>query len=125
MATPGPMMGQPTALGSFFQKPLGAMTKKIQEIRTPGWQLFMKVLVFLTMTLIFGIVYQVMIGNNPEEWSHPTDGDDNPIVNGWYVATVVNSTVGYGDYYPYSQRAIMLVCFNVLISWVMFTMFLG
>ena len=123
---PGAAFGQATMpSGRFFQKPLGAFTKKLQELRTPGWQLLTKTILFLVLIIVFGGIYQSVIGNNPEEWSHPQDENGNSIINGFYVSTVVNSTVGYGDYYPYSQRGIILIVFNILISWILFTMFLG
>lgn len=127
--TLGPMLGQATGVrGNFFQKPLGALTtltKKFEQMRTPGWQLLTKSIIFIVLIVVFGAIYQVVIGNNKEEWAHPTDGSGSSIINGMYVSTVVNSTVGFGDYYPYSQRGMVLVVFNVMISWILFSMFLG
>jgi hypothetical protein len=98
---------------------------KLSEMSTPGWQYLYKAGIFLILWLVFGILYQVVIGNNPEEWSHPTDENDKSIINGFYVSTVVNSTVGYGDYYPYSQRGILLIVFNILFAWILFSTVLG
>lgn len=108
-----------------FRNLTGQLKNIKDEIRTPGWQMLWKVVVFLILIITFGVVYQITIGNNPEEWAHPTDDENNSIVNGFYVSTVINSTVGYGDYYPYSSRAILLVIINVIISWLVFTFFLG
>ena len=99
--------------------------EKLRQMSTPGWQFFRKILIFVILIMVFGGIYQAMIGNNPEEWSHPTKEDGGSIINGFYVSTVVNSTVGYGDYYPYSHRGIILVIFNILISWILFSTVLG
>ena len=132
-AVPGFAMGVAPRMG-FSDTPFGKLTgqmgtniKKINspDIRTPGWQMLWKIIVFLLLILVFGGIYQAMIGNNPEEWSHPTNENYEPIINGFYVSTIINSTVGYGDYYPYSERGVILVVFNILISWIVFSLFLG
>lgn len=126
---PGQAMGLMGPSGVFQKatKHLGNFQPNFntKDIRTPGWQMLWKVIIFLVLIIVFGGIYHSMISNNPEEWSHPTDENGDPIVNGFYVSTIINSTVGYGDYYPYSSRAITLVVINILITWIVFTVFLG
>lgn len=126
-AIPGAAMGQIPNQG-FLGTASGAMalgleriSERLEQMRTPGWQMLVKTSIFFFLIIVFGIVYQVVIGNNPDDWSHPTDKDGNSIVNGLYTATVINSTVGYGDYYPYTYSGMLLVAFNILIAWIVFT----
>lgn len=98
---------------------------KLGNMVTPGWQFVRRAAVFIVMIIVFGIIYQFMIGYNPEEWAHPTDENGHSIINGAYAATVISSTVGYGDYYPYSQRGMILVVLNVLTSWIVATTILS
>ena len=98
---------------------------RLKEMSTPGWQFLKKVGTFTVLIVVFAFIYQYMISNNPEEWSHPTDENGDSIINGLYVSTVINSTVGYGDYYPFSQRAIIMVVLNILLSWILFSTVLG
>jgi len=163
-AIPGPAMGQIATQG--VPRVFGKTSKKMQQLRTPGWQMLIKVVVFMLLIIVFGGIYQGVIGGNPDDWAHPTtetneyklDSEDDKIpifddpvknsngtytvnqkkddagqlvwkkseksiVNGFYASTVINSTVGYGDYYPLTQGGIILVCFNILITWGLFTAF--
>lgn len=95
------------------------------EMSTPGWQFFWKTIIFLSMILIFGAIYQGHMSGNKDSWSQPSDENDKTISNGFYAASVITSTVGYGDYYPYSSGAIAIVIINVLMSWVLFSSYLG
>jgi len=126
-AMPGPAMGTQAQSGSI-KDALSVLfpnysAKKLEGMRqrsTPGWQFLKRVLIFIVIIITFGITYQVMIGSNPEEWSHPTNENDEPIVNGIYFASVVSGTVGFGDYYPFSKRAMFVVSLNVLVAWIAF-----
>ena len=102
-----------------------SMADRLKEMSTPGWQYVKKCGIFFLMIFVFGVAYQVMIGNTPEEWAHPTDENGGSIINGPYAATVICTTVGYGDYYPYSQRGMVLVVFTILISWIVTTSLLS
>lgn len=114
-------------MGSATSAPLkdSIMDQFKRNMTTPGWQFIYKVVIFLLMIIVFGGIYQYQLSNNPSEWAHPKDKNGNSILNGFYLSSVVGSTVGYGDYYPYSARGIAIVLVNVMISWILFMSLLG
>ena len=104
------------------------LTEKLEKLKkytTPGWQWFKRMIIFLLLIGSFAIGYYVLIRDNPDEWSASKDADGNPILNPLYTSTIVTSTIGYGDYYPLTQRGIAFVVFHTLITWMVFSLLLG
>ena len=106
-----------------------ARAKRMEEMSrslgTPGWQYYKCCIIYILLLIIFGVIYQVVIQNNPDEWNIPVDANGNRLpVNGVYFASSVHATIGYGDYSPLSARAITLVVVHVLLVYIVVSLFL-
>lgn len=109
--------------------------KKLKNFTSPGWQFFKRVLIFAALIGFFAIFYYIEIKkdkgkdhkdpNVQYEWSFVADENGDPIMNPLYTSTVVTSTIGYGDYYPLTQRGMILIVFHILITWITFSWFLS
>ena len=117
-ASTGASMGTQANLSSMGSTPFAKLTK-----HAPEWQMLYKVIVFLVLWGVFAIVYAIIW--NDDEWSHPSDEEGNSIKNPPYMSAVITGTIGYGDYYPYSPRAIVAVIIHILFTWITFTLFLS
>lgn len=110
-------MSAPQSVGMFTE-----MAKKMAQMSTPGWQILKKTIILLLWLFIFGMIYGSQI--KPETWSVPSDKDGNDLVGyraGLYAGTIINSTIGYGDYYPIEGSQMALVAINALATWFLFT----
>lgn len=95
----------------------------LEEFATPGWQFFKRAIAIATALIILGVMFQVIISNNPDEWKTPAN-ENGPLVNGFYFASQLFSFTAYGDYMPLSQRAIIVtMLFNLLWWGVVLVMF--
>lgn len=112
--------GVKAAFNALFPNFAKNRMERLKQMSTPGWQFFKRVVIFMLIIVTFGITYQVMMSNYPDEWEHPKDDNGNSIINGMYFSTIIASTTGYGDYYPYSKRAMLIVVLNVLVAWILF-----
>ena len=97
------------------------------ELMTPGWQFFKRAIAVITAIVIMGTMFQVLMTNNPDEWTTPADENGYPLINGFYFTSQLFSLTGFGDYMPVSTRAMTVTLLFMLLWWgvllVMFPMF--
>jgi hypothetical protein len=66
------------------------------------------------LILIMAIIYTIWLWVQPEAWNTPLgEGEEfsvfSKLINGLYVSIVTHSTVGFGDFFPLSVPAKILV----------------
>ena len=87
------------------------------ELMTPGWQYFKRAIAVVVAFVVMGVMFQVLIANNPDEWKTPTGENGYPLVNGAYFSSQIFSFTALGDYVPLSKRAIVVTMLFVLLWW--------
>jgi hypothetical protein len=105
MSTPMniPLVSTPTGT-SFVSSARGRVSQFFKSKAVRMLNINLAILVF------FGLVYTIWMWVSPDDWASPLgEGESfsviDKLVNGFYLAVVAHTTVGFGDFYPNSVPA--------------------
>lgn len=75
-----------------------------------------KVILMFISVFVYAIIYSCL---DKEDFSGNIDKPD--LLNGLYLSSVVQSSIGFGDVYPVSTRAKILVTSQALVTLLLFS----